>query len=339
MQSAGLTNDTSSRFPRAACSADIRRNRHVAIDRIDDLILDILRREARISNSRLAERVNLSASAVYERVRRLERNRYILGYQARLCREKLGMKVIAFIEVKIERVSPDVMHRFQRAVSESPCILECHMVAGAFDYLLKVLVPDFRSCEEVGREIGELPGVKEVRMHGNTPSSERADLRENHSDCARPLIDDIDKRLLRLLQESGRLNGAQLAIEMRRSTHEVRERLSRLCRQGFIRDYVAVLNEGKLKTRLLVCAYASIRASRSPTGVSQALNLLASTCPEIVEWHAVAGNFDYLIKTRVPTLSRHQEIVTTRLWTVPGVHEIQTFACLAQVKNTERLPL
>ena len=135
-------------------------------DKIDSRILHVLQRDGRISNLKLAEQVNLSPSAVLERVKRLKREGYILGYQARLNREKLGMEVVAFVEVQLERMSSELMARFEAAVRERPSVLECHLIAGTFDYLLKVLVPDLHACRElVDSEISRLPGVREVELY------------------------------------------------------------------------------------------------------------------------------------------------------------------------------
>jgi Lrp/AsnC family transcriptional regulator, leucine-responsive regulatory protein len=135
-------------------------------DKIDTRILHALRRDGRISNLKLAEQVHLSPTAVVERVKRLKRDGYILGYQARLNPDKLGMGLAAFVEVVLDRTSADVMERFRAAVQERPEILECHLIAGSFDYLLKVRVGDMQAYQDlVASVIAQLPGVRDTRTY------------------------------------------------------------------------------------------------------------------------------------------------------------------------------
>ena len=137
-----------------------------ANDKIDIRILRVLQRDARISNLKLAEEVHLSPTAVLERVKRLERDGCILGYEARLNPDKLGAQMLVFIEVLLDRTAADVMTSFKAAVLARPEILECHLVAGGFDYLLKARVADISAYRElVASSIWSLPGVRETRTY------------------------------------------------------------------------------------------------------------------------------------------------------------------------------
>src|SRR4029078_3291750 len=107
------------------------------LDRIDLRILHVLQADGRISNLKLAEAVSLSPTAVLARVQRLTREGYILGYEARLNPAKLGAGMLVFVEVLLDRTTPNVFEAFKAAVQVQPQILECHMVAGGFDSLLK----------------------------------------------------------------------------------------------------------------------------------------------------------------------------------------------------------
>ena len=109
------------------------------LDRIDLKILDQLQRDGRMSNLKLAETVALSPTAVLARVHRLTRDGYILGYEARLNPQKLGHGMLVFVEVLLDRTTANVFDAFKAAVQVRPEIMECHMVAGGFDYLLKTL--------------------------------------------------------------------------------------------------------------------------------------------------------------------------------------------------------
>jgi Lrp/AsnC family leucine-responsive transcriptional regulator len=136
------------------------------LDKIDAKILRLLQSDGRLSNLKLAEEVHLSPTAVLERVKRLTREGYILGYQARLNPEKLGAGMLVFVEVVLDRTTPDVMHSFKAAVQARPEILECHLVAGGFDYLIKVRVADMQAYRELlAAVMWSLPGVRETHTY------------------------------------------------------------------------------------------------------------------------------------------------------------------------------
>jgi Lrp/AsnC family leucine-responsive transcriptional regulator len=136
------------------------------LDRMDLRILDVLQRDGRISNLKLAETVALSPTAVLARVQRLTREGYILGYEARLNPRKLGAGMLVFVEVLLDRTTPNVFDEFQAAVQVRPEILECHMVAGGFDYLLKTRMADMNAFRRfAGDVLWQLPGVRETRTY------------------------------------------------------------------------------------------------------------------------------------------------------------------------------
>ncbi|MDC8786567.1 Lrp/AsnC ligand binding domain-containing protein [Roseateles koreensis] len=136
------------------------------LDKIDARILRALQADGRISNLKLAEAVHLSPTAVLERVKRLTRDGFILGYEARLNPEKLGAGMLVFIEILLDRTVQDVMDNFKAAVQSRPEILECHLVAGGFDYLLKIRVADMNAYRHfIGSAIWSLPGVRETRTY------------------------------------------------------------------------------------------------------------------------------------------------------------------------------
>jgi len=115
---------------------------------------------------KLAEAVHLSPTAVLERVKRLTRDGVILGYEAKLNPALLGAGLLVFIEVLLDRTVHDVMDSFKAAVQVRPEILECHLVAGGFDYLMKTRVADMPAYRQfVGSVIWTLPGVRETRTY------------------------------------------------------------------------------------------------------------------------------------------------------------------------------
>ncbi|WP_066096014.1 Lrp/AsnC ligand binding domain-containing protein [Xanthomonas massiliensis] len=137
-----------------------------ALDRTDRRILALLQRDGRISNVRLAEAVHLSPTATLERVRRLTEQGYILGYRARLDPHKLGGAMLVFVEIILDRTTENILEQFRAAVRDQPEIMECHLVAGGFDYLLKLRVADMEDYRRVaGRVLWRLPGVRETRTY------------------------------------------------------------------------------------------------------------------------------------------------------------------------------
>ena len=136
------------------------------LDRTDLKILRALQADGRISNLKLAEVVSLSPTAVLSRVQRLTKEGYILGYEARLSPLKLGAGLMVFVEVLLDRTTPNVFEAFKAAVQVRPEIMECHMVAGGFDYLLKTRMADMGAYREfAGTVLWQLPGVRETRTY------------------------------------------------------------------------------------------------------------------------------------------------------------------------------
>ena len=136
------------------------------LDRIDLKILAILQEDGRIANLKLAELVALSPTAVLARVQRLSKEGYILGYEARLNPRKLRAAMLVFVEVLLDRTTPNVFDAFKAAVQVHEEILECHMVAGGFDYLLKTRMADMDAYRAfAGAVLWKLPGVRETRTY------------------------------------------------------------------------------------------------------------------------------------------------------------------------------
>ena len=136
------------------------------LDRIDRKILSILQEDGRIANLKLAEAVALSPTAVLARVQRLTRDGFILGYEARLNPLKLGAGMLVFVEVLLDRTTPNVFDQFKAAVQVHPEIMECHMVAGGVDYLLKTRSADMNAYRVfAGNVLWQLPGVRETRTY------------------------------------------------------------------------------------------------------------------------------------------------------------------------------
>ena len=136
------------------------------IDRIDRRILAILQADGRMSTVDLAERVGLSPTSTSERLKRLQREGVIAGFRAQLDPRRLGLELLVFVEVSLDKTTPDVFEKFATAVRRAPEVLECHMVAGGFDYLVKTRVADMAAYRRfLGEILLALPGVKETRTY------------------------------------------------------------------------------------------------------------------------------------------------------------------------------
>ncbi len=136
------------------------------LDSLDRKLLRLLQEDGRIPNVELAERVGLSPTATSERVKRLTREGIIAGYGARLDPQKLGRGFLVFVEVTLDKTTPDVFDRFASAVARAPDVLECHLVAGGFDYLIKTRVADMAAYRVfLGEVLLSLPGVRETRTY------------------------------------------------------------------------------------------------------------------------------------------------------------------------------
>ncbi len=139
---------------------------NVRLDDIDRRLLKVLQADGRISNSELAERCSLSPSACSDRVRRLRETGYIAGFAALLNPEKVGRALLIFVEVLLDRTTPEVFDTFAAAARRAPDVLECHMVAGGFDYLIKARVEDFAAYRRfLGEVLVNIPGVRETRTY------------------------------------------------------------------------------------------------------------------------------------------------------------------------------
>ena len=136
------------------------------LDETDRKMLRILQEEGRITNQELAARCGMSPSAGLDRMRRLKAMGYIRGYTALLDPRMLDRAFLVFVEVVLERTTGDVFRRFSEAVAFRPEIMECHMVAGGFDYLLKIRAADMASYRKFLVDVlAELPGVRETRTY------------------------------------------------------------------------------------------------------------------------------------------------------------------------------
>ncbi|WP_026198458.1 Lrp/AsnC family transcriptional regulator [Wenxinia marina] len=134
------------------------------LDAIDERILAALQRSGRMSNADLAEAVHLSASACHRRVQRLEKVGAIRGYVALLDAKRLGWPTTVFVEITLSGQADEVLDAFEKAVARVPEVLECHLMAGSADYLLKVVARDTEDFARLHRRaLATLPGVAQLQ--------------------------------------------------------------------------------------------------------------------------------------------------------------------------------
>jgi Lrp/AsnC family transcriptional regulator, leucine-responsive regulatory protein len=134
------------------------------LDATDRRILAALQKEGRITNAELSERVNLSPSACHRRVQRLEEDGFIAAYVALLDARKLGKPTTVFVEITLESQAEELLDAFEREVAKVPDILECHLMAGSADYLLKIVAENTEDFARIHRRfLSRLPGVRQMQ--------------------------------------------------------------------------------------------------------------------------------------------------------------------------------
>ena len=136
----------------------------MALDAIDRKILESLQVKGRLSNADLSEKVNLSPSACHRRVQRLEQDGYIRDYVALLDARKLGVATTVFVEITLQGQADEVLDAFEKAVTRIPDVLECHLMAGTADYILKVVAENTEDFARIHRQhLSRLPGVAQMQ--------------------------------------------------------------------------------------------------------------------------------------------------------------------------------
>ncbi|GAC34156.1 winged helix-turn-helix transcriptional regulator [Paraglaciecola polaris] len=136
------------------------------LDRTDLKILDILQRECRISNVELANQIHLSPTPCLERVRRLEKNGYIEKYVAHLNPKKLKANLTAYVQLSLASTSTEAVKEFNQQISEIDEIVECAMVAGQFDYLIKIRTENMDEyCKFLGSTLAAIKGVTQTHTY------------------------------------------------------------------------------------------------------------------------------------------------------------------------------
>ncbi len=136
----------------------------MSLDQTDRRILRVLQKKGRISNSDLSDKVNLSQSACHRRVQRLEADGYIRDYVALLDARKMTVPTTVFVEITLSGQADELLDGFEKAVARIPDVLECHLMAGTADYLLKVVAENTDDFARIHRQyLARLPGVAQMQ--------------------------------------------------------------------------------------------------------------------------------------------------------------------------------
>lgn len=136
----------------------------MGLDATDRRILTALQKRGRMSNAELSEVVHLSASACHRRVARLEAEGFIRDYVALVDARKIGVPTTVFVEITLQGQADEVLDAFEKAVARIPDVLECHLMAGSADYILKVVAEDTEDFARIHRQhLARLPGVAQMQ--------------------------------------------------------------------------------------------------------------------------------------------------------------------------------
>lgn len=136
----------------------------MSLDDTDRRILRVLQNKGRMSNAELSESVNLSPSACHRRVQRLEQDGFIKGYVAMLDARKMGVPTTVFVEITLQGQADETLDAFEKAVARIPDVLECHLMAGTADYILKVVAENTEDFARIHRQhLTRLPGVAQMQ--------------------------------------------------------------------------------------------------------------------------------------------------------------------------------
>ncbi len=135
------------------------------VDRIDKHLLRLLQKDGRLTNAELAELVGLSASPCARRLKRLEEQGIIDGYRVSLSRKEVGIAMTVFVEVSLNNHQEVSIENFELAVVDMEEVISCHVVSGAYDYLLEVVSPDLTAYETFTRKLQRLTNVKDIHTH------------------------------------------------------------------------------------------------------------------------------------------------------------------------------
>ncbi|AGV19708.1 MULTISPECIES: Lrp/AsnC family transcriptional regulator [Vibrio] len=135
------------------------------MDKIDRQLINLMQKDATLTTAELADQVGLSASPCARRIKRLEQEGVISGYRAIVSRDTVGIAMTVFVEVSLNNHQASSIDEFEHAVVEMDEVISCHVVSGAYDYLLEVVSKDLAGYETFTRKLQRLENVKDIHTH------------------------------------------------------------------------------------------------------------------------------------------------------------------------------
>lgn len=134
------------------------------MDKIDRSILNLLQKDGKITIKEIAERLSLTTTPIFERVKKLEREGYIKSYKAILDRKKAGLQLMVFCNVTLNLHQTDYLKKFEKDIQQFPEVVECYHVAGMFDYLIKIYAEDMESYQNfLSNKLASLENISKVQ--------------------------------------------------------------------------------------------------------------------------------------------------------------------------------
>lgn len=151
------------------------------------------------------------------------------------------------------------------------------------------------------------------------------------------LLDEADKRILRILQRDGRITNQDLATQCHLSPSSCFERVKRLRARGVITAYAAIINPAFVDRGLLI--FIEVLLDRTTSDIFEQFAARVRQTPEVLECHMVAGGFDYLVKVRMRDMQAYRAFLADTLIMMPGVRETRTYAVMEEVKDSTAIPI
>jgi DNA-binding Lrp family transcriptional regulator len=338
----------------------------IHLDEIDRRILAHLQDNARLANVKLAHDVGLSPAPCLRRVRALEEAGVITRYSALLDENAVDLAVTVHIQVRLDLQVAKRFDRFETQIVRRPEVLECYLLTGVADYLLRVVVSDVAAYEtflkeslsrmegvvsthssfglRVVKRSTSLPLVQDRAVTGGrtrtalsrTESTGRA--AENPLATRFPIhFDEIDRHILLQLQENARISNVDLANRVGLSAAPCLRRVRVLERAGVIRQYVSLLDPRMvdLPTTVWIQVRLDLQVARRFDTFEQQIGRL----PEVLECYLMAGEADYLVRVAVCDVAAYERFLRTRLSQIEGVVSTNSSFVLKVVKHSTVLPL
>jgi Lrp/AsnC family leucine-responsive transcriptional regulator len=332
------------------------------LDELDCRMLEILQENARIANVDLARRVGLSPAACLRRLRTLEESGVILKYVSLLRPETVNFAVTVWIKVRLDLQVAKRFDLFEENIIRRPEVLECYLLTGEADYLVRAVVADVGSYERFLKEsLSRIEGVVstnssfglKVTKHstmlplrtrsgsdpGFKPESKPADRGDRRQEGPSPtvLLDEIDRRILMQLQRNARISNTALADQVGLSPAPCLRRVRTLEQNGVISRHVTLLNPSMIKLPVIVWTQVrlDLQVARRFDNFEQHITRM----PEVLECYLMAGEADYLVRTVVPDVSAYERFLRTRLSRIESVVSTNSSFVLRVVKYSTELPL